>query len=94
MIRFLREIDGPMWVLVGLASFLVALIVIAVQVNAEESASWDQFKVENSCRVVEKRKGYSSTGTVIGTNGKVGIGTVYTPSQTAWKCADGVIYWK
>lgn len=50
------------------------------------------------CKVTEKREGNSSldTGVGISTSGKPVVGWISsdTPDQTAYKCDDGVTYWK
>ncbi|EGJ6041370.1 TPA: hypothetical protein ACYZ5L_004012 [Escherichia coli] len=45
--------------------------------------------------MIEKREGYSTGGVGITTGGQMAvIAGGGTPNQTAYRCDDGVVYWK
>ena len=59
----------------------------------DEQSKWKTWAGEH-CKIVEKRDGQSTTGVGVGLNGKMGIFSGSTESQTAYRCDDGVTYWK
>ena len=75
---------------VGAVAFSGFLVWAAV----EDWKQWEKFSTEHNCVVVEKRRAQSNTGVGIMTNGQVGVLTSTTSAQTAWKCDDGVTYWR
>ncbi len=80
------------------AAGILLLLILTVFASIEEAAQWEQFAAENGCRVVSKVSASTGvgTGTVVGANGQVGVGTVttYTPGKTGYLCNDGVTYWR
>lgn len=103
----MTDIDTPMWQAVPAmaGAFLVVLgIVVAPlfyvghRAAIAEQARWEVFAAEHNCRVVESRQGRSSTvpGYGLTTNGQYGYGlvTTSTPDEEAWRCDDGVTYWR
>lgn len=77
---------------------VIVLVIVAVKLSAQESRQWAAFSEANHCKVVERRKGTSTTttGMAIGSGGRVTpvVATSSTPSQTAYLCDDGVTYWR
>lgn len=84
---------------IGLAvGAIILLLALALWAGAREAKQWAAFSQANHCKVVERRKGTSTTttGMAIGSGGKVTpvVATSATPSQTAYLCDDGVTYWR
>lgn len=69
-------------IVVGVAS----LIALSVFVVVKQRQQWEEHKAQYNCRIVEKRSGFYTYDS----KGK----SIHHPSQTAWKCDDGVTYWK
>lgn len=76
--------------------------VAMVKQSAEERKRWEAFKVNHECVIVERKDGHTNVSTAVST-GVSANGTpttvvtpivTSTPSQTAWECNDGVIYWR
>ncbi|WP_025902235.1 hypothetical protein [Tatumella sp. UCD-D_suzukii] len=59
----------------------------------DEQQQWKSW-ADQHCKIVEKRDGQNTTGVGLGLNGKVGVFAGSTESQTAYRCDDGVTYWK
>ena len=82
-------------VFVGVGAGVVLGIGVLVAAMIEENRVWTQFKIDHDCVVVEKRASYTTFVPVYDPNLKsTRIQSVYHPSQTAWKCDDGVTYWR
>ncbi len=60
----------------------------------EEQREWEAFAASHNCVVVEKRQAVTSSGYGMRPNGEMGLITTTTPAQTAYKCDDGVTYWR
>ncbi|EFV7734027.1 hypothetical protein GKN84_00445 [Shigella sonnei] len=66
--------------LFGSLFYFIGCIFYAIHITdirENENASWQQYKTEHNCRLIESRD-------------RDNIG----PAREAWKCDDGVIYWK
>ncbi|MEN5458667.1 hypothetical protein ABEO27_27650 [Klebsiella pneumoniae] len=77
---------------------LVAIMLMGLGMFANHEPKpdeWETFKAAHNCKVVGKRDGHSNDGIGVTTRGTVGymIGDS-TPDQVAYKCDDGVTYWK
>ncbi|HGW8522644.1 TPA: hypothetical protein ACNRPN_004748 [Escherichia coli] len=77
---------------------LVAIMLMGLGMFANHEPKpdeWETFKAAHNCKVVGKRDGHSNDGIGVTTRGTVGyiIGD-NTPDQVAYKCDDGVTYWK
>ena len=81
------------FVKISLAAAIFALIAFVVMASIQEQENWKAFAAEH-CQIVEKRDGQSTTGVGLGLNGSVGVFSGSTDSQTAYRCDDGVTYWK
>ncbi|EPC0068390.1 hypothetical protein ACRWP7_003298 [Escherichia coli] len=62
-----------------------------------EKQKWEAW-AEDKCKIIEKRQGSTSleSGLGISTSGQPIVGTMTnsTPDQTAYKCDDGITYWR
>ncbi|HIC5497158.1 TPA: hypothetical protein ACW43T_004454 [Salmonella enterica subsp. enterica] len=79
------------------ALFVIVAVIGTLSITAgpSEAERWQTFKVEHKCVVVEKREGYSTSGVGITTGGHMAVMTGGgAPDQTAYRCDDGVVYWK
>ncbi len=79
--------------IVGIAALFALLIYSAIQ----EEKAWQEFSSEQSCVVIEKIEGHTSTGVGVGfVGGNAGtiVTTTSTPDKTAYLCNDGVTYWR
>lgn len=90
-----RGFADPMWLLGMLA--VLAIVVIAsaaVSASKRERAKWDRLKAEQKCVIVARQSSSLMTTTGFDAKGNVVFGTTVNPAKTAWKCNDGVTYWK
>ncbi|EGT9285385.1 hypothetical protein JE658_004578 [Salmonella enterica] len=86
------------WVL---GTVLVAVFAFAILYSSADSEikkeEWKKWAGEH-CNVIAKKDGNSSieTGVGVTTNGQAatGVFTNSTSDQTAYKCDDGITYWK
>lgn len=100
--RIYREPELITWVIAfvfiapGVYIALYALTESANQ-DAKEAAEREQWFSQH-CQIVEKREGSTSleSGLGVSASGKLatGVFTNSTPDQTAYKCDDGVTYWR
>jgi len=74
----------------------IIVLIIAIMGSIEESKRWEQFKVEQNCKIVAHIDGSIHTGIapIVGGNGGVGVVIASTPSKDGWLCDDGVTYYK
>ncbi|EAR9740267.1 hypothetical protein VJT93_004434 [Salmonella enterica] len=96
--RCYMEPDFIAWVFVGVIVFpLLYLLFFSWTDTENKKEEWNKWASEH-CKIIEKRDGSTSleSGFGITTSGKAatGVFTNSTPDQTAYKCDDGVIYWK
>lgn len=73
---------------------IVAVLVLAVQQAARESARWEKFKADHACRIVGHMDGSTFNTFGLDARGNTSIGIGSTPGKTAWLCDDGITYWK
>ena len=74
------------WFLPGIILLIVALAACAII----DHNDWVEFKATHDCKVVAHVS--SQWVTVVGTDGKVGIGS--TGEKTGYLCNDGVTYYR
>ncbi|EDC6115500.1 hypothetical protein ACNCSK_004527 [Escherichia coli] len=100
--RIYREPELITWVIAFVfiaPGVYIALYALAESENqdAKEAAEREQWFSQH-CQIVEKREGSTSleSGLGVSANGKLatGVFTNSTPDQTAYKCDDGVTYWR
>ena len=72
----------------------VLFLGLAIYSSIQEAKQWEAFKIAHNCVVVEKKRGTTSIGVGVGSNGTTTVMPISNPSQTAWKCDDGVTYWR
>lgn len=83
--------SGGMTLILGLGSMAVYYFMQ----DPAPSDPWPSFAQAHHCAIVEKREGHSNQGVGVGTTGQVGVFVGNeTPNQTAYKCDDGVTYWR
>lgn len=73
---------------------VTAVVVMPILTGEGARSSWEQFKIDHKCVVVEQRDSQTTTGVGFTFEGKAGVGFGSTPAQVAYKCDDGVTYWK
>jgi hypothetical protein len=71
----------------------ISVLVFVLATAMQEDQDWKAYAAEH-CKVIEKRDGQTTTGVGLSMNGKVGSFFGSTDAQTAYKCDDGVTYWK
>ncbi|MFT9324302.1 MAG: hypothetical protein ABF537_09165 [Acetobacter sp.] len=83
--------NGGMTLILGIGSIAAYYLMQ----NPAPSDPWPSFAQAHHCAIVEKREGHSNQGLGVSTTGQVGafVGND-TPNQTAYKCDDGVTYWR
>ena len=87
------------WIELLLGFLVIALVTVLIIVTIDEQQEWETFKAKHNCKVVGKKKGHVSTSIGVGINAG-GTGTIVmpitssTPDQTAYKCDDGITYWR
>ena len=101
--RIYREPELITWVtafvFIAPGVFFIALYALGESENqdAKEAAEREQWFSQH-CQIVEKREGSTSleSGLGVSANGKLatGVFTNSMPDQTAYKCDDGVTYWR
>lgn len=81
--------------------FIASIGTIAVAAMAglgyliiQEHKAWEQFRVEQNCRVVAKISGSTGVGPTITGSGDVGVTTISVPGKTGWLCDDGITYFR
>jgi len=80
-----------------IGSIIIAFIVVlylAITSSIKEQKAWNKFSVEQNCIKIGEMKADVSVGSGVTTSGNAGIITVVNPSKTAYKCDDGVTYWR
>lgn len=82
------------YVIGGLVVLLVGLLALQVWVEQKEATIWEAFALEHHCYVVERTTPDTSTMTGITSSGDVVFGVVPHRAQTAYKCDDGITYWR
>lgn len=66
---------------------LVVFVIVVYCVAIAKRIDW----LKAHCEVIGRVSASNGIGNTF-TDGKVGIGTVYIPGKTTYKCDDGVIY--
>lgn len=100
--RIYREPELITWVIAFV--FITPVVYIALYAltesanqDAKEAAEREQWFSQH-CQIIEKREGSTSleSGLGVSANGKLatGVFTNSTPDQMAYKCDDGVTYWR
>lgn len=73
-------------------------VIAATYVAAKEQERWDRFARTHNCVLVEYVKGQTITSfsNAISSDGNVTIvpTTTHIPDKRAFKCDDGVTYWR
>ncbi|HDS3454390.1 TPA: hypothetical protein QIW60_003554 [Escherichia coli] len=72
---------------------VVTAIVFTISLSVQEKDEWKAYAAEH-CKVIEKRESQATSGVGVSMTGKVGTYIGSTDAQTAYKCDDGVTYWK
>lgn len=70
------------WVVVA----MITIVILATIVSFKEHREWKAFAAEHNCVVIAKKR----ATTLVTSDGK----TVMQPAQNAYKCDDGVTYWR
>lgn len=90
--------DPMLAFIVGLAVLAVVLVAFLVHATSQDARQWAQFKAAHECTIVEKRRGQTHVSTALVPNSQGGVSVTpvvtSTAGQTAWKCNDGVVYWR
>ena len=93
-----NDVDTEKLVIGGLIAGCIALIALVIISSAEEQKRWDAFATEHKCKLIEHREGdvLVTTITTVNPNGGVSVlpMTTVTPDKRAYKCDDGVTYWR
>jgi hypothetical protein len=79
----------------GLALIIAAIIGVLglyIWADVEESKQWAAFSKSHDCVVVENVP--SSTVPVFNMNNGGGMSIAIVPGKKAWRCNDGVTYWR
>ena len=77
------------------AAFVLVVIAIALYAAYLEQKQWDAFAAAHECKLVEViPASLMSTVSVDPSTGGTQIGTVSVPEKKAYKCNDGVTYWR
>ena len=73
---------------IGIGLVVAILIFFAIKLGTERQ-KW----LDNHCKVIGEMSG--SVGTAVTTtSGKIGVGTVYIPGKTGYKCDNNKEYWE
>lgn len=69
---------------------IVAILLAIGWSSYRDAVRWQEFRESHNCKAIEHVA--SSTATGIGANGQTSV--VVIPGKTAYRCDDGVIYWR
>lgn len=87
---------GRAWLLI--VATLVLMIPLSIYCAVQGQREWNAFSVAHHCKVIAHMTGEVGVGVGTGVmaTGKVGTVTMVTttPDKTAYKCDDGVVYWR
>lgn len=90
-----KRFDSNYLLACAFAAAAVLVMIWIIQLDVDAKAKWSAFVAEYECVIVAKKDSELVTGfSVSPSNGSVSIVQGITDSQTAWKCNDGVTYWK
>jgi hypothetical protein len=81
-------------VTLGIWGAVILLSGVAGYLFMHEAKKWDEFVKSHDCRIVERIEGTSQLVTGFSSDGNTTIMNITPPSKTAYKCNDGVIYWR
>lgn len=82
--------DTVMGLMMAVLLVLAGLCVVGA-IKSEKA--WHAY-ADTHCKVIGEVSASTGVGTVIGSDGKVGMGTVYVPGKTGYRCDDGKDYWR
>lgn len=84
------------WDLIAWIALILGFISVAIWAIAEDEKQWQQFVIDNNCKVIEHIRGATSTGFVSGYAGPSGsaggVVTTIEPDRTVYQCDDGIKY--
>lgn len=81
-----------MWVIIGGVVAIVVVLAIGTVAMVQEGREWQAFASAHHCQVVGRMQGSTDIAPIISSKGGVAVTT--TPDKTAYKCDDGVTYWR
>lgn len=87
----LFSLEGFMILLVVLAVLMIPLFIWA---SIADAISWNEFQVKHDCVKVAETRGEIFNTYGIDSKGGLTVGIGSTSSKTAYKCNDGVTYWR
>lgn len=85
------------WILILCLVAVFVLSGLTLYFGYQEDKEWKAFKAQHNCKPVAYSKGgiESAVGpTVTGEGGGVAVMVISRPDRIAWKCDDGVTYWR
>ena len=88
------EFYSSLWIIGGIALFLIAIFSLIVYGIIEESKSWEKFKTKHHCKIVSHVEGDVFTTMSSDGSGNMIFGTGTTSDQTGCRCDDGVTYFR
>lgn len=82
--------------LIKIGLFLLVAFIFAGLINAIriDENNWREFSAKNNCKVVGKMAGSVVPVTGFDAKGNAVFSVATTPTKTAWKCDDGITYWR
>lgn len=76
-------------------ALIAAVLMYAVTTaQMQEHKRWEQFKIDHACEIVEHKDSFSHLDPVLGDDGSTSFIVRGEDAQDAWRCNDGVTYWK
>lgn len=79
----------------GAVLFVAAVLaVMAAKESKREQAEWQRFSAAHRCVIVERSPAMNLPSTGFDNKGNATFGNTYIPERAAWKCDDGVTYWR
>lgn len=82
------------WIPSLLVTGLIASVVLSVQIIIEDNRAWEQFALENNCKVVSHTEGETFTTFGVSKSGNTVVSTGFTEAKEGWLCDDGVTYYR
>jgi hypothetical protein len=81
-----------------MASVVAHQVAAAAIAEFEERKRWDAFATQHACKKVAQVRGDVQVALTTATDSKgnavVGVTPITTPDKTAYRCDDGITYWR
>ena len=86
--------DDPAWAWLTTVGLFAILLLggFVIHRREVEARLWEEFRVQQDCKIVGRQAPSTFVAPQIGGKGGVSIGAI--PERVGWLCRDGVTYWR